>query len=182
MCLGGGMGAAGLFEIVHYRKRGVISENSNHRNVRHRTSDIQGGMHYVGFAELAAGGVECGGLGIITGLTRKTPELLAKEIRPLPHMTDKPFGVNLNFLPSLRRRPIRNTIAAIREGGVKGRWKPPAAAPSNTMPALKAAGIKVIHKCTSCGISLKAEKIGCDAVSVDGSNAAGHPGETTFRT
>jgi NADH:quinone reductase (non-electrogenic) len=137
---------------------------------------IQGGMHYVGFAELAAAVSNAGGLGIITGLTQKTPELLAKEIARCRGMTDKPFGVNLTFLPSFTAPPYPEYIAAIREGGIRivetaGR------SPEQYMPALKAAGIKVIHKCTSVRHSLKAEKIGCDAVSVDGFECGGHPGE-----
>jgi NADH:quinone reductase (non-electrogenic) len=137
---------------------------------------IQGGMHYVGFAELAAAVSNAGGLGIITGLTQKTPELLAKEIARCRDMTDKPFGVNLTFLPSFADPPYPEYIAAIKEGGVRvaetaGR------SPEQYMPALKAAGIKVIHKCTSVRHSLKAEKIGCDAVSVDGFECGGHPGE-----
>jgi len=137
---------------------------------------IQGGMHYVGFAELAAAVSNAGGLGIITGLTQKTPELLAREIARCRDMTDKPFGVNLTFLPTFSAPPYPEYIAAIREGGIKivetaGR------SPEQYMPALKAAGIKVIHKCTSVRHSLKAEQIGCDAVSVDGFECGGHPGE-----
>ena len=137
---------------------------------------IQGGMHYVGFAELAAAVSNAGGLGIITGLTQRTPELLAKEIARCRDMTDKPFGVNLTFLPTFTAPPYPEYIAAIREGGIKivetaGR------SPEQYMPALKAAGIKVIHKCTSVRHSLKAESIGCDAVSVDGFECGGHPGE-----
>jgi nitronate monooxygenase len=137
---------------------------------------IQGGMHYVGFAELAAAVSNAGGLGIITGLTQKTPELLAREIARCRDMTDKPIGVNLTFLPAFTAPPYPEYIAAIREGGVKvvetaGR------SPEQYMPALQAAGIKVIHKCTSVRHSLKAEKIGCDAVSVDGFECGGHPGE-----
>ena len=137
---------------------------------------IQGGMHYVGFAELAAAVSNAGGLGIITGLTQRTPELLAREIARCREMTDKPIGVNLTFLPSFTAPPYPEYIAAIREGGVRivetaGR------SPEQYMPALKAAGIKVIHKCTSVRHSLKAERIGCDAVSVDGFECGGHPGE-----
>src|SRR6201995_2265979 len=137
---------------------------------------IQGGMHYVGFAELASAVSNAGGLGIITGLTQKTPELLAKEIAKCHDMTDRPFGVNLTFLPAFTAPPYPEYIAAIREGGIKivetaGR------SPEQYMPALKAAGIKVIHKCTSVRHSLKAKKIGCDAVSVDGFECGGHPGE-----
>jgi NADH:quinone reductase (non-electrogenic) len=137
---------------------------------------IQGGMHYVGFAELAAAVSNAGGLGIITGLTQKTPELLAKEIAKCREMTDKPFGVNLTFLPTFAKPPYPEYIRAIIEGGVKivetaGRN------PEPYLPALKAAGIQVIHKCTSVRHSLKAEAIGCDAVSVDGFECGGHPGE-----
>ena len=137
---------------------------------------IQGGMHFVGFAELAAAVSNAGGLGIITGLTQQTPELLAKEIARCREMTDKPFGVNLTFLPAFSKPPYPEYIRAIIEGGVKivetaGRN------PEPYLPYLKAAGIKVIHKCTSVRHSLKAEKIGCDAVSVDGFECGGHPGE-----
>jgi NAD(P)H-dependent flavin oxidoreductase YrpB (nitropropane dioxygenase family) len=137
---------------------------------------IQGGMHYVGFAELAAAVSNAGGLGIITGLTQKTPELLAREIARCRDMTDKPFGVNLTFLPSFAAPPYPEYIRSIVEGGVKivetaGR------SPEQYLPALKAAGIKIIHKCTSVRHSLKAERIGCDAVSVDGFECGGHPGE-----
>jgi NADH:quinone reductase (non-electrogenic) len=137
---------------------------------------IQGGMHYVGFAELAAAVSNAGGLGLITGLTQKTPELLAREIRRCREMTEKPFGVNLTFLPAFTSPPYPEYIAAIREGGVRivetaGR------SPEAYMPAMKEAGIKVIHKCTSVRHALKAEAIGCDAVSVDGFECGGHPGE-----
>lgn len=137
---------------------------------------VQGGMHYVGFAELASAVSNAGGLGIITGLTQKTPELLAKEIARCRDMTDKPFGVNLTFLPTFAAPPYPEYIAAIKEGGVRivetaGR------SPEQYMQALKAANIVVIHKCTSVRHSLKAEQIGCDAVSVDGFECGGHPGE-----
>jgi NADH:quinone reductase (non-electrogenic) len=137
---------------------------------------IQGGMHYVGFAELAAAVSNAGGLGIITALTQPTPKLLAKEIARCRDMTDQPFGVNLTFLPAFAKPPYPEYIRAIIEGGVKvvetaGRN------PEPYMPHLKAAGIKVIHKCTSVRHSLKAEAIGCDAVSVDGFECGGHPGE-----
>jgi nitronate monooxygenase len=137
---------------------------------------IQGGMHYVGFAELAAAVSNAGGLGIITGLTQRTPEKLAKEIARCHDMTDKPFGVNLTFLPTFDAPPYPEYIAAIREGGIKA-VETAGRSPEQYMPALKEAGIKVIHKCTSVRHSLKAEKIGCDAVSVDGFECGGHPGE-----
>ena len=137
---------------------------------------IQGGMHYVGFAEMASAVANAGGLGIITGLTQKTPDDLAKEIAKCHEMTDKPFGVNLTFLPGFEEPDYPGYIEAIVKGGVKivetaGR------SPEAYMPDLKGAGIKVIHKCTSVRHSLKAEKIGCDAVSVDGFEGGGHPGE-----
>jgi len=137
---------------------------------------IQGGMHFVGFAELAAAVSNAGGLGIITGLTQKTPADLANEIARCKDMTDRPFGVNLTFLPSFVAPPYPEYIKAIIDGGVKivetaGRN------PQPYLPYLKDAGIKVIHKCTSVRHSLKAETIGCDAVSVDGFECGGHPGE-----
>src|SRR3982074_2607634 len=86
-------------------------------NIKHPI--IQGGMHYVGFAEVAAAVANAGGLGIITGLTHGTPELLAKEIAKCHDMTDKPFAVNLTFLPAFTTPPYPEYIAAIREGGIK---------------------------------------------------------------
>jgi nitronate monooxygenase len=133
-------------------------------------------MHFVGFAELAAAVSNAGGLGIITGLTQKTPELLAREIARCREMTDKPFGVNLTFLPTFSMPPYPEYIQAIIEGGVKA-VETAGRNPQPYMPLLKAAGIKVIHKCTSVRHSLKAEAIGCDAVSVDGFECGGHPGE-----
>lgn len=137
---------------------------------------IQGGMHYVGFAELAAAVSNAGGLGIITGLTQKTPEDLAKEIARCREMTDKPFGVNLTFLPTISAPDYPGFIGSIIEGGVRivetaGRN------PQEYLPRLQDAGVKVIHKCTSVRHALKAETIGCNAVSVDGFECGGHPGE-----
>ncbi|WP_419656824.1 2-nitropropane dioxygenase [Desulfosarcina variabilis str. Montpellier] len=137
---------------------------------------IQGGMHYVGFAQLAAAVSNAGGLGIITALTQKTPADLEKEIARCREMTDKPFGVNLTFLPTVSTPDYPGYIRAIIEGGVKivetaGRN------PEPFLPALKDAGVRVIHKCTSVRHALKAEAIGCDAVSVDGFECGGHPGE-----
>ena len=137
---------------------------------------IQGGMHYVGFAELAAAVSNAGGLGIITGLTQGTPEKLEAEIKKCQDLTDKPFGVNLTFLPSLTPPDYPGLIEVIIKSGVKivetaGRN------PAVYMPAMKDADIKVIHKCTSVRHSVKAQDIGCDAVSVDGFECGGHPGE-----
>ncbi|MBQ0745079.1 MAG: nitronate monooxygenase [Marinobacter sp.] len=137
---------------------------------------IQGGMHHVGYAELASAVSNAGGLGIITGLTQPTPEDLAREIARCHKMTDKPFGVNLTFLPSFNAPPYPEYIDAIVEGGVKA-VETAGRSPEKYMPQLKAAGIKVIHKCTSVRHALKAERIGCDAVSVDGFECGGHPGE-----
>lgn len=137
---------------------------------------IQGGMHYVGLAEMAAAVSNAGGLGIITALTQPSPEALANEIARCRDMTDKPFGVNITFLPTLTPPDYPAIVKAIIDGGVKvvetaGRN------PSEVLPHLKDAGIKVIHKCTSVRHSLKAQAIGCDAVSVDGFECGGHPGE-----
>ncbi len=137
---------------------------------------IQGGMHYVGFAPLAAAVSNAGGLGIITGLTQKTPKDLEKEINRCHEKTQNPFGVNLTFLPTVTSPDYPGYIDAIIDNGVKivetaGRN------PEKYLPKLQNAGIKVIHKCTSVRHALKAEKIGCDAVSVDGFECGGHPGE-----
>jgi nitronate monooxygenase len=137
---------------------------------------IQGGMHFVGFAELAAAVSNAGGLGIITGLTQGNPENLANEIRKCREMTNKPFGVNLTFLPAVTPPDYPGYIKAIIDGGVKI-VETAGNNPQKWLPALKDAGIKVIHKCTSVRHSLKAESIGCDAVSVDGFECGGHPGE-----
>jgi NAD(P)H-dependent flavin oxidoreductase YrpB (nitropropane dioxygenase family) len=137
---------------------------------------IQGGMHHVGLAELAAAVSRAGGLGIITGLTQRTPELLAAEIRRCRALTDRPFGVNLTFLPSLTPPDYPGYVRAIIEGGVKI-VETAGNNPQKWLPALKDAGIKVIHKCTSVRHALKAQSIGCDAASVDGFECGGHPGE-----
>lgn len=137
---------------------------------------IQGGMHYVGFAELAAAASNAGALGIITGLSQRTPERLAAEIARCNHMTDRPFGVNLTFLPSTDTPDYPGLIEAIIAGGVRI-VETAGNNPAEYLPALKAAGVKIIHKCTSVQHALKAQSIGCDAVSVDGFECGGHPGE-----
>jgi NADH:quinone reductase (non-electrogenic) len=137
---------------------------------------IQGGMHFVGFAELAAAVSNAGGLGIITGLTQRTPEDLAREIARCRAMTDQPFGVNLTFLPAVKPPDYPGYIKAILDGGVKI-VETAGNNPQKWLPALQEAGVKVIHKCTSVRHALKAEAIGCDAVSVDGFECGGHPGE-----
>jgi NAD(P)H-dependent flavin oxidoreductase YrpB (nitropropane dioxygenase family) len=137
---------------------------------------IQGGMHYVGLAELASAVSNAGGLGILTALTQRTPEALAAEIARCREMTDKPFGVNLTFLPTVNAPDYPGYIRAIIEGGVKI-VETAGNNPQKYLPVLKEHGIKVIHKCTSVRHALKAEAIGCDAVSVDGFECGGHPGE-----
>lgn len=137
---------------------------------------VQGGMQWVGTAEMASAVSNAGGLGILTGLTQPTPEALCEEIDRCREMTDKPFGVNLTILPTIKPVPYEEYAQAIVDSGIKivetaGRN------PEPFMPLFKGAGIKVIHKCTSIRHSLKAEKIGCDMVSVDGFECAGHPGE-----
>lgn len=137
---------------------------------------IQGGMHYVGFAEMAAAVSNAGGLGIITGLTQKTAADLANEIARCKDMTDKPFGVNLTFLPTVNSPDYPGYIRAIIEGGVKV-VETAGNNPAPFLPYFKDAGIKVIHKCTSVRHSVKAQNVGCDAISVDGFECGGHPGE-----
>jgi len=137
---------------------------------------VMGGMMGVGRAELVSATANAGALGFLTALTQPTPEDLVKEIARTREMTDRPFGVNVTVLPTLRPVPYDEYIQAIVEGGIDvvetaGRN------PEPFMPALKAAGVRVIHKCTSVRHSVKAEKIGCDAVSIDGFECAGHPGE-----
>jgi NAD(P)H-dependent flavin oxidoreductase YrpB (nitropropane dioxygenase family) len=137
---------------------------------------IQGGMHYVGFAEMAAAVSNAGGLGLITALSLKSPQALADEIARCREMTSKPFGVNLTFLPTLTPPDYPALIKTIIDSGIRvvetaGRN------PQAYLPQLKAGGIRVIHKCTSVRHALKAQTIGCDAVSVDGFECAGHPGE-----
>ncbi len=137
---------------------------------------IQGGMQWVGRAELASAVSNAGGLGILTALTQPSPDELQKEIDRCREMTDKPFAVNLTILPTIKPVPYDDYVQVILESGIKivetaGRN------PEPYLPAFKKAGILVIHKCTSIRHSLKAERIGCDMVSVDGFECAGHPGE-----
>ncbi len=137
---------------------------------------VQGGMMNVGYAELAAAVSNAGGLGIITGLTQPTPDDLRKEIKRCQEMTDKPFGVNLTILPTIKPVPYDEYARAICESGVKvvetaGRN------PEPYMPLFREYGVKVVHKCTSVRHALKAEGLGVAAVSVDGFECAGHPGE-----
>ncbi len=133
-------------------------------------------MHFVGFAELASAVSNAGGLGIITGLTQRTPADLANEIARCRDMTDKPFGVNLTFLPIVNAPDYPGYVQAIIDGGVKV-VETAGNNPAKWLPLLKEHDIKVIHKCTTVRHALKAQSIGCDAVSVDGFECGGHPGE-----
>ena len=137
---------------------------------------IQGGMHMVGYAELAAAVSNAGGLGIVTGLSQPSAAALANEIARCREMTDKPFGVNLTFLPIVNEPDYPGYVKAIIDGGVKV-VETAGNNPQKWLPPLQEAGIKVIHKCTSVRHSLKAQAIGCDAISVDGFECGGHPGE-----
>jgi nitronate monooxygenase len=137
---------------------------------------VQGGLMWVAKAELASAVANAGGIGFMTALTFPEAEDLRAEIRRCRKLTDKPFGVNLTFLPSLRTIDYPAYIKVCIEEGIKfietaGRN------PEPYMEQLKSAGIKVVHKCTSVRHAVKAEKIGCDVVSIDGFEAAGHPGE-----
>ena len=137
---------------------------------------VQGGMQNVGIAELVSAVANAGALGFLTALTQPTPDALTREIDRTRGMTDKPFGVNLTILPTLKPVPYAEYAQAIVESGVKI-VETAGNNPEPMLPAFKAAGIKVIHKCTSVRHALKAERIGCDAISIDGFECAGHPGE-----
>jgi NAD(P)H-dependent flavin oxidoreductase YrpB (nitropropane dioxygenase family) len=136
---------------------------------------MQGGMHFVGFAELAAAVSNAGGLGTITGLTQRSAADLANEIAKCNNLTDKPFAVNLTFLPIVNAPDYPGYIDAIIKGGVS--IVETAGNPLAYLPALEDAGITVIHKCTSVRHALKAQAMGVEALSVDGFECGGHPGE-----
>ena len=137
---------------------------------------VQGGMQWVGRAELVAAVANAGALGFITALTQPTPDDLAKEIKRCREMTDKPFGVNLTILPSITPPPYAEYRRAIIEGGVKivetAGYKP-----QEHIDDFKAHGVRVIHKCTAVRHALSAQRMGADAISIDGFECAGHPGE-----
>ena len=137
---------------------------------------IQGGMQWVGRAELASAVSNAGGLGILTALTQPTPDDLAKEIERCKGMTSKPFGVNLTLLPAVNPPPYADYVRVIIEGGVKI-VETAGNSPKEFTTLFKDAGIKVVHKCTSVRHALSAERNGVDAISIDGFECAGHPGE-----
>ena len=137
---------------------------------------VQGGMMWVGYAELAAAVSNAGGLGIITALTQPTPDALRAEIERCRKMTDKPFAVNLTILPSVTPPPYAEYRKAIIDSGVK-LVETAGHKPQEHVDDFKAHGVKVIHKCTAVRHALSAERMGVDAISIDGFECAGHPGE-----
>ncbi|ADG80755.1 2-nitropropane dioxygenase NPD OS=Tsukamurella paurometabola (strain ATCC 8368 / DSM / CCUG 35730 / CIP 100753 / JCM 10117 / KCTC 9821 / NBRC 16120 / NCIMB 702349 / NCTC 13040) OX=521096 GN=Tpau_4186 PE=4 SV=1 [Tsukamurella paurometabola] len=137
---------------------------------------VQGGMMWVGRAELAASVSEAGGLGIITALTQPSPDALRQEIARARTLTSKPFGVNLTVLPTIDPPPYEEYLRAAVESGITI-IETAGSNPATFLPYLKDNGVKVIHKCTSVRHALKAQAIGVDAVSIDGFECAGHPGE-----
>lgn len=137
---------------------------------------IQGGMQWVGRAELSSAVSNAGGFGILTALTQPDPEALAAEIRRCREMTDQPFGVNLTILPAASPPPYEAYLDAALDSGVRvietaGR------SPKEFIAKAKAAGAVIVHKCTAVRHALSAERAGVDAISIDGFEAAGHPGE-----
>ncbi|EJN7594701.1 nitronate monooxygenase [Escherichia coli] len=137
---------------------------------------IQGGMMWVGTAEMAAPVSNAGGLGVLTALTQPTPEALAAEIIRCREMTDKPFGVNLTLLPSINPPPYEAYLDVVIDSGVKV-LETAGNNPREFIAKAKAAGVKVVHKCVAVRHALSAERNGVDAVSIDGFECAGHPGE-----
>jgi nitronate monooxygenase len=137
---------------------------------------IQGGMQWVGLAELASAVSNAGGLGILTGLSQPTPEALAQEIKRCREMTDKPFGVNMTIFPTITPPPYAEYIDAAIQGGVKV-METAGNKAVDFFPQIKGAGIKILHKCVAVRHALAAERLGVDAISIDGFECAGHPGE-----
>jgi NADH:quinone reductase (non-electrogenic) len=137
---------------------------------------VQGGMQWVGRAELVAAVANAGALGHINALTQPTPEDLAKEIARCQEMTDKPFGVNLTILPTINPPPYMEYAQAIIESGVK-HVETAGNNPQEYLDVFKPAGIKVIHKAVTVRHALKGQSLGVDAISIDGFDCAGHPGE-----
>ena len=137
---------------------------------------VQGGMMWVGRAELAAAVSNAGGLGILTALTQPTPDALRDEIERCRSMTRKPFGVNLTILPSVSPPPYAEYRQAIIDSGVKI-VETAGHNPQEHVAHFKEHGITVIHKCTAVRHALSAQRMGVDAISIDGFECAGHPGE-----
>lgn len=137
---------------------------------------IQGGMQWVGLAELAAAVSNAGGLGLLTALTQQTPDALRAEIERTRAMTDRPFGVNLTILPAVKPPPYAEYVQAIIDSGIKI-VETAGNSPRDFIDQFKAHGVKIVHKCTSVRHALSAERNGVDAISIDGFECAGHPGE-----
>ncbi|WP_040167502.1 NAD(P)H-dependent flavin oxidoreductase [Microbacterium gorillae] len=137
---------------------------------------VQGGMMYVGVAELASAVSNAGGLGILTALTQPTPEDLRREIRRTRELTDRPFGVNLTILPTITPVPYGDYVDVILDEGVRI-VETAGSNPEPYLPRFKEHDVVVMHKCTAVRHALKAERVGVDAVSIDGFECAGHPGE-----
>ncbi|MGH8806193.1 MAG: NAD(P)H-dependent flavin oxidoreductase [Polaromonas sp.] len=137
---------------------------------------IQGGMQWVGLAELAAAVSNAGGLGLLTALTQQTPDALRAEIERARAMTDRPFGVNLTILPAVKPPPYAEYVQAIIDSGIKI-VETAGNSPRDFIDQFKAHGVKIVHKCTSVRHALSAERNGVDAISIDGFECAGHPGE-----
>jgi nitronate monooxygenase len=137
---------------------------------------IQGGMQWVGRADLAAAVSNAGGLGILTALTQQTPDALRDEIARTRTLTDQPFGVNLTILPAVKPPPYAEYVKAILDGGIRI-VETAGNSPRDFIDQFKAQGVKIVHKCTTVRHALSAERNGVDAVSIDGFECAGHPGE-----
>jgi NADH:quinone reductase (non-electrogenic) len=137
---------------------------------------VQGGMQWVGTAEMASAVSNAGGLGVLTALTQPTPDALAREIDRCRGMTDRPFGVNLTILPTVKPPPYAEYIDALIDRGVRI-VETAGNSPKDFIGKMKAAGVRLIHKCTSVRHALSAERNGVDVVSIDGFECAGHPGE-----
>lgn len=137
---------------------------------------VQGGMQWVGNAEMASAVSNAGGLGILTALTQPTPDALAKEIDRCREMTDAPFGVNLTILPAVQPPPYGEYIGALVDRGIRI-VETAGNSPKEFVGKMKSAGVRIIHKCTSVRHALSAERNGADVVSIDGFECAGHPGE-----
>lgn len=138
---------------------------------------VQGGMQSVGIAELAAAVSNAGGLGILTALTQPSPDALRAEIERCRAMTDKPFGVNLTVFPTINPPDYRGYAQAIIDGGIKIVETAGTQAVREIWEMLKPHGILILHKCTAVRHALSAERAGCDIISIDGFECAGHPGE-----
>jgi NAD(P)H-dependent flavin oxidoreductase YrpB (nitropropane dioxygenase family) len=137
---------------------------------------IQGGMQWIGKAELASAVSNAGGLGVLTALTQPTPGHLTQEIERCRSMTDRPFGVNLTILPTASAPPYEEYVEAIIDGGVKI-VETAGNSPKAFIERFKRHNVTIVHKCTSVRHAVSAERAGVDIISIDGFECAGHPGE-----